>query len=128
MTWRPASRRSATKGVVFQMSTMQTVASAVLDCEIHATGWSTRCRRIAASFTTPKTSSSIHFHIWAATTVGIAHGMSIIARIAPRPRKPEFTARAMIIPSTSSIETVIAVNFTVVTMESRKIVSSTRSR
>ena len=85
-------------------------------------------RRTNASLTTPKTSSYIHFHIWAATTVGIAHGTSITARITPRPLKPELTTSAMIIPSRSSMDTVIRVNFTVTTIASRKIVSSMRSR
>jgi hypothetical protein len=55
-------------------------------------------------------SSSIHCHIFAATTVGIAHGTSITARITPRPLKLELTTRAMIRPSRNSKETVIAVN------------------
>ena len=85
-------------------------------------------RRTPASFTTPKTSSSIHFHICAATTVGIAHGTSITARIMPRPLKAELTTSAMTSPSTNSNETVISVNFTVVQTESRKIGSCQRSR
>ena len=61
-------------------------------------------RRTRESLTTPKTSSYIHFHIWAATTVGIAHGTSMTARITPRPLKPELTTSAMIKPSTSSMD------------------------
>ena len=72
---------------------------------------------------TPKMSSYIHFHIWAETTVGIAHGISMTARITPRPLKLEFTTRAMIRPRTNSKLTVMSVNFTVVTIESRKIES-----
>jgi hypothetical protein len=78
--------------------------------------------------TTPKTSSYIHFHICAATTVGIAHGTSMTARITPRPLKPELTTSAMISPRRSSNDTVIRVNFTVTTTASRKIVSSIRLR
>ena len=76
---------------------------------------------------TPKTSSYIHFHICAATTVGIAHGTSMTPRIRPRPLKFEFTTSAMIIPSTNSIDTVISVNSTVTQIECRKSVSWIRS-
>ena len=72
-------------------------------------------------------SSSIHFHICAATTVGIAHGTSMTARITPRPLKLELTTSAMVSPSTNSKLTVITVNLTVVQTESRKIVSCQRS-
>ena len=72
---------------------------------------------------TPVVSSSIHCHIFAATTVGIAHGTSITARIIPRPRNFEFTTNATINPSRNSKETVIAVNLIVRTTVSRKIVS-----
>ena len=108
---------------------MSTAATAASGCsEIHATGRSMTWRRTSESLTTPKTSSYIHFHICAATTVGIAQGTSMTARITPRPLKPELTTSAMIMPSTSSMETVITVNFTVTTIASRKIVSSIRLR
>ena len=84
--------------------------------------------RTPTSFTTPKTSSSIHFHICAAITVGIAQGTSMIARMSPRPLKAELTTRATISPSANSNATVISVNLTVVQTESRKIVSCQRSR
>ncbi len=68
-------------------------------------------------------SSSIHSHIFAATTVGIAQGTSMIARITPRPLKLEFTTSAMISPRRNSSETVITVNLSVRTTVSRKNVS-----
>ena len=71
---------------------------------------------------------SIDFHIWAATTVGIAHGTSITARMTPRPLNFELTTRAMASPSANSNATVITVNLSVVQTASRKIVSSRRSR
>ena len=86
------------------------------------------CVRTPMSLMTPKMSSYIHFHIWAETTVGIAHGMSMTARITPRPLKLEFTTSAMIMPRTNSNTTVMTVNFTVVTIASRKIVSWIRIR
>ena len=79
------------------------------------------CIRTPRSFTTPNVSSSIHFHIVAATTVGIAHGTSMIARITPRPLKLEFTTSAMISPSRNSIDTVMTVNLSVRTTVSRKV-------
>src|SRR6266487_6023739 len=100
------------------MSTAETAASEVFGSEIHATGWEMMCKRMRASLITPKTSSYIHFHICAEITVGIAHGTSITARMAPRPLKFELTTSAMIIPRTNSKTTVITVNFTVVTTES----------
>ena len=69
--------------------------------------------RTPRSLTTPKMSSSIHFHICAATTVGIAHGTSMTARMTPRPLKLELTTSAMISPSTNSKKTVISVNLIV---------------
>jgi predicted component of type VI protein secretion system len=80
------------------------------------------------SLMTPNTSSSIHCHIFAATTVGIAQGTSITARMAPRPLKLELTTSAMISPSTNSKETVIRVNLIVSQTASRKIVSCQSSR
>ena len=82
-----------------------------------------RWSRVPASLNTPNVSSSIHFHICAATTVGIAHGTSITARIAPRPLKLELTTRAITSPSANSKLTVISVNLIVSQMESRKTVS-----
>ena len=79
--------------------------------------------RTPRSLTTPKVSSSIHCHIFAATTVGIAHGTSITARIRPRPLKLELTTRAMISPRANSKTTVIPVNLTVSITELRKNVS-----
>ena len=98
----------------------------MLGSEIHACECERMWRRTPASLTTPKTSSSIHFHICAATTVGIAHGTSITARMTPRPLKWELTVRAMISPSTNSIETVMSVNLTVTQTEWRKKVSCHR--
>ena len=66
---------------------------------------------------------SIDFHICAATTVGIAHGTSITARMTPRPLKLELTMRAIASPSANSNTTVISVNLIVVQTASRKIVS-----
>ena len=126
ITCRPASKSSATNGVVFQMSTAQTAPSAVLGSEIHACACAIRCRRTPRSLTTPKTSSSIHFHICAATTVGIAHGTSMTARMTPRPLNFELTTSATIRPSTNSKATVMIVNLTVVQIESRKNVSWSR--
>ena len=120
MTCSPARRSRATNGVVFQMSTTQTEASAVLGSAIHATPLSITWIRMRKSLMTPKMSLYIQRHICAATTVGIAQGTSITARITPRPLKPEFTTRAMIIPSTSSNETVMAVNFSVSQTESHQ--------
>jgi hypothetical protein len=128
MTCSPARSSRATKGVVFQMSTTQTDASAVLGSAIHATPLSMTWIRIRKSLKTPKMSLYIQRHIWAATTVGIAQGTSITARMTPRPLKPEFTTRAMIIPSTSSKDTVIAVNFRVSQTESHQNGSSIRLR
>ena len=83
-------------------------------------------RRTPASLITPF-DWSIDFHICAATTVGIAHGISITARMRPRPLKLELTMRAIASPSTNSKPTVITVNLIVVQIESRKIVSFQRS-
>ena len=85
------------------------------------------CSRVPASLMTPF-DWSIDFHIWAATTVGIAHGTSITARMTPRPLKLELTTRAMASPSANSKTTVISVNLIVVQTASRKIVSCQRSR
>ena len=63
------------------MSTAHTAASDVLGSAIQATPLSTTWILIRMSLKTPKMSLYIHFHIWAATTVGIAHGTSITARI-----------------------------------------------
>ena len=101
MTWSPASRSSATNGVVFQMSTAQTAASAVLGSAIHAWGCARMPSRTPASLMTPF-DWSIDFHICAATTVGIAHGTSITARMTPRPLKLELTMSAIMSPSTNS--------------------------
>ena len=76
---------------------------------------------------TPNVSSSIHFHICAATTVGIAHGTSITARMRPRPLNLEFTTSAMTRPSANSNVTVISVNLIVIQIEWRNIVSCQRS-
>ena len=59
------------------------------------------CSRVPASLMTPF-DWSIDFHICAATTVGIAHGTSITARMTPRPLKFELTTRAMASPSANS--------------------------
>src|SRR5207237_6087772 len=123
MTWSPASSRSATNGVVFQMSTADTDASAVFGCEIQATEWWMMWSRIKASLMTPKTSSYIHFHICAETTVGIAQGTSMTARMTPRPLKFELTTSAMTRPRTNSNETVISVNLTVSMIEFLKSLS-----
>src|SRR5207237_2509524 len=109
--------------VVFQMSTATTDASAVCGSEIQACECERMWVRRPKSFTTPKMSSSIHFHICAATTVGIAHGTSITARIAPRPLKLELTTSAMTSPSTNSNETVSSVNSIVFQTECQKTVS-----
>ena len=65
----------------------------------------------------PKMSSYIHFHIWAETTVGMAQGTSMTARITPRPLKLELTTSAMMRPRTNSKKTVTTVNFTVTPIE-----------
>ena len=119
----PASSSSATNGVVFQMSTAQTAASWVEGSAIHACGCERMCVRIPRSLMTPLVSSSIHSHIFAATTVGIAQGTSMMARMMPRPLKCELTTSAMIRPRRNSSETVITVNLIVRTTVSRKIVS-----
>ncbi len=98
MTWRPASRRRATNGVVFQMSTAATAAGLLRDPRHRVVE---DVEADEESLTTPKTSWYIHFHIGAETTVGIAHGTSIAARITPRPLKFELTTSAMISPSTT---------------------------
>ena len=95
------------------MSTAQTAPSEVDGLEIQACECESTCVRTPKSLTTPNVSSSIHFHICAATTVGIAHGTSITARITPRPLKLELTTSAMISPSTNSKLTVITVNLSV---------------
>ena len=128
MTCRPARRSSATNGVVFQMSTAATAAERRAALRDPGDGLVDDVQPdAAASLMTPKTSLYIHFHICAETTVGIAQGTSIAARITPRPLKLELTTRAMIRPSTSSKATVTTVNFTVTTIESRKMVSCRRS-
>src|SRR5437763_1642803 len=105
------------------MSTAQTEASAVLGSEIHACECAMTWTRSPRSLTTPNTSSSIHFHICAATTVGIAHGTSITARMTPRRLNLELTVSATTSPSTNSIETVMSVNLTVSQIALRKNVS-----
>ena len=100
----------------------------MLGSEIHARECERTCSRVPASFTTPNVSSSIHFHICAATTVGIAHGTSMTARMRPRPLKLELTTRAMVRPSANSKPTVMSVNSTVFQTELRKTVSCKRSR
>src|SRR5689334_7195507 len=91
-----------------------------LDCE-------TTCVFFERSVTTPNVSLSIHFHICAATTVGIAQGTSITARMTPRPLKLELTTSATIRPSTNSKDTVSSVNLSVTQIEFRKSVSCQRS-
>src|SRR5205823_6126463 len=110
-----ANKSSATNGVVFQMSTAETDIRGWSASQEGAFERERMCAFLPRSLTTPKVSSSIHFHICAATTVGIAHGTSITARMAPRPRKLELTTSAMISPSTNSNETVISVNLIVTT-------------
>ena len=102
------------------MSTADTAQRAVFDWAIQATGWERMCRRTPASSIGPKMGSYIHFHIWAETTVGIAQGTSMTARITPLPLKLELTTSAMIRPRTNSKETVMRVNFTVTVIEWRK--------
>ncbi len=83
--------------------------------------------RTQMSLKTPKMSLYIHFHICAETTVGIAHGTSMAARIGPRPLKLELTTSAMTMPRTNSKPTVMTVNLTVVPDRVAEIVSWIRS-
>src|ERR1041384_1053911 len=102
---------------------MSTAATEASGCSVSQDGGldcDTTCVFWPRSLTPPKVSSSIHFHICAATTVGIAHGTSITARMRPRPLKLELTTRAMISPSTNSNATVMSVNLTVTQTEWRK--------
>ena len=63
----------------------------------------------------------IHFHICAETTVMIAHGTSIAARMKPRPLKFEFTTSAMTRPRMNSKKTVTTVNCTVIQIDAAKV-------
>ena len=79
----------------------------MLGSEIHATRVREDVQPHAGVVDDAEHVVDIHFHICAATTVGIAHGTSITARMTPRPLKPELTTRAMISPSTNSKATVM---------------------
>src|ERR671931_1722215 len=105
------------------MSTVHAEKSTVDGCASQACECERMCVRVPRSLMTPLVSSYIHFHICAATTVGIAHGTSITARMTPRPLKLELTTSAMIRPRTNSNETVITVNLTVTMIASLKIES-----
>ena len=61
--------------------------------------------RSSMSLTMPNWSLSIQAHIFAETTVGIAHGTSIAARISPRPGSRALTSSAIATPSTVSMAT-----------------------
>src|SRR5438270_2365657 len=127
MTCRPARRRSATNGVVFQMSTAATAGSAVAFDAVQAIGFEMMCARNIRSLMTPYMSSYIQRHIWVEITVGIAHGTSIAVRIRPRPLNAELTTSATIMPRMNSKMTVTTVNLIVNQMALRNSVSWWRS-
>ena len=74
-------------GVVFHTSTMTTVQSAVSGLAVQVIGAEIRPMRRSMSLITPNWSWSIQFHILAETTVGIAQGMRMMARMMPAARE-----------------------------------------
>lgn len=68
-------------------------------------------------------SRRITVHSFADTTVGIAHGTSIAARIRPRPGNFELITMAMKMPRISSIVTETTVNISVLPIDPMKFVS-----
>ena len=93
------------KGVVFQMSTAMTAASAVPGLAVQATGLSMRPTVMKSALMTPKTSLNIQLHICAETTVGIAQGIRTAVRSRPRPGKWALSESAMASPRMVSMVT-----------------------
>src|SRR6185436_17525274 len=100
-------------GVVFQTSTSTTLRMSRSGSAVHARGASMMPRLRSRWLMMPNWSLSIQLHIFADTTVGIAHGISTAARTRPRPGNARVRTSAMIMPSTVSIDTVRKVNHSV---------------
>src|SRR6185436_8989910 len=100
-------------GVVFQTSTSTTLRMSRSGSAVHARGASMMPRLMSRWLMMPNWSLSIQLHIFADTTVGIAHGIRTAARTRPRPGNARVSTSAITIPSTVSIDTLSTVNHSV---------------
>src|SRR6266571_3793503 len=119
MACRPARRITNTNGVVFQTSAITSAENAALGSPSHDTGEARMPARISKLFKIPYWSLKIHAHKTAITAVGKVQGIKRMVRMALLPRTHVSTDKASASPAANSVDTVAAVNRTVVRKVSR---------